>query len=276
MVETKARQRLFHLFADLLEYPQSSLTETARECQALVSTRNPEAAVLLHGFCSFVEDAPLGEVQELYTRTFDLDATYHPYVGHHLFGESYKRSAFMVGLKQRYKDYDFVVEGELPDHLAVMLRYLSLCEDNDQVTEIIRDAMVPALEKMIKKDADSEDAPEEGAPIKGALNVSAPNGGAPCQCGLDEGALDVDAMDVGALDDDAPVQCGLDDGALDVGAMDAGAMDVGAMVGGAPVDDATGRRDLEPGVYPELLHALRLVLQQHPMKNRQPVRNLSP
>ncbi len=227
MIEAKARQRLFHLFADLFEYPQSSLAKSVRECEALLSPGNPEAAVLLHGFRSFVEDAPLGQVQELYTRTFDLDATYHPYVGHHLFGESYKRSAFMVGLKQRYKAYDFVVEGELPDHLAVLLRYLSICEDDGQVTEILRDAIAPALERMVKEDAKS---------------------------------------DGGALDEDAPVQCALDVGALDVSAMD----------GGAPDDDAPERGDIEPGVYPELLRALRLVLQELPLNDRQPVRNPSP
>jgi nitrate reductase delta subunit len=262
MDDAQDKQRLFNLFADLLEYPQSDLTESVRECEALVSPGNPEAAALLKGFRSFEEQASLGQVQELYTRTFDLDATYHPYVGHHLFGESYKRSAFMVGLKERYKAYDFVVEGELPDHLAVMLRYLSLCEDDDQVTEIIRDAMMPALERMVKKKADAE----EDVPGEAALDGCAPNGGAPCQCGLDEGALDLGAMDVGALDVSA----------MDVGGMDVSAMDVGAMDVGAPDEDAIKRGDLEPGVYPELLHALRLVLQELPMNDRQPEMNLSP
>ncbi len=138
----------------------------------------------------------------------------------------------MVGLKERYKAYDFVVEGELPDHLAVMLRYLSLCEDDVQVAEIIRDAMVPALERMVKRPADAaEDAPGEAA--------------------LDGCALDVSATDVGALD---------------VGAMDAG----------VPGDDTPEQSDLEPGVYPQLLHALRLVLEQLPMNDRQPMMNLSP
>lgn len=262
MDEAKARQRLFYLFAELLEYPQSDLTESVRECEALISPGNPEAAALLDPLRSFVASAPLGDIQELYTRTFDLDATYHPYVGHHLFGESYKRSAFMVGLKERYKAYDFVVEGELPDHLAVMLRYLSLCEDDVQVAEIVRDAMVPALERMVKKKADAD----EDAPGETALDGCAPNGGAPCQCGLDEGALDVGAMDVGALDA----------GALDVSAMDVGALEVGAIDVGAMDDDLPEQRDLEPGVYPELLHALRLVLQQLPLNDRQPVMNLSP
>lgn len=162
MEEAKIRRRMFHLFADLLEYPQIELRHSARECEALVSPGNPEAAALLHAFRSFVEDASLGQVQELYTRTFDLDATYHPYVGHHLFGESYKRSAFMVGLKERYQAYDLVIEGELPDHLGVMLRFLSLCDDAGQTAEIVQEAMSPALERMAKKGMeDQEAAPDE-------------------------------------------------------------------------------------------------------------------
>jgi nitrate reductase delta subunit len=265
--EVKTRQRLFRLFADLLEYPQSDLSESVRECEALISPGNPEAAALLDPLRSFVADAPLGDIQELYTRTFDLDATYHPYVGHHLFGESYKRSAFMVGLKERYKAYDFVVEGELPDHLAVMLRYLSLCEDDVQVAEIVRDAMVPALERMVKKPADTaEDAPGEAALDGCALDVGAVGAGT-----LDSGALDVSAMDVGAMDVSAMDGC-----ALDVSATDVGALDVGAMDAGAPGEDTPEQIGLEPGVYPQLLHALRLVLQQLPMNDRQPVMNLSP
>ncbi len=178
----------------------------------------------------------------------------------------------MVGLKERCKAYDFVVEGELPDHLAVMLRYLSLCEDNDQVTEIIRDAMMPALERMVKKKADAE----EDVPGEAALDGCAPNGGAPCQCGLDEGALDVGAMDVGALDVSA-----MDVGGMDVSAMDVSGTDVGAMGAGVLEEGALAERPLENSgpeqkVYPELLHALRLVLQELPVKNRQPVMNLSP
>lgn len=258
MGEGQTRQRLFRLFADLLEYPQSDLSESVRECEALISPGNPEAAALLDPLRSFVADAPLGDIQELYTRTFDLDATYHPYVGHHLFGESYKRSAFMVGLKERYKAYDFVVEGELPDHLAVMLRYLSLCEDDVQVAEIIRDAMVPALERMVKKPADAaEDAPGEAALDGCALDVGVLNGGALVR------AQDVSAMDVGAMDVSAMDGC-----ALDVSATDVGALDVDAMDAGVPGDDTPEQSDLEPGVYPQLLHALRLVLQQLPMNDR--------
>jgi nitrate reductase delta subunit len=162
MVEAKARRRIFHLFAELLEYPQIGLSQSVRECEALISPRNPEAAALVHAFRSFVEEASLGQVQELYTRTFDLDATYHPYVGHHLFGESYKRSAFMVGLKERYQAYDLVVEGELPDHLGVMLRFLSLCDDAGQTADIVQEAISPALERMVKKGTEDEEAaPDE-------------------------------------------------------------------------------------------------------------------
>lgn len=106
--------------------------------------------MLLHGFRAFVEETPPGRLEEIYTGTFDLDAACYPYVGYHLFGESYKRSLFMQQLKERYQAQGFMVEHELPDHLAVLLRFLATGDDPDLVHIIIQEALLPALEQMIK------------------------------------------------------------------------------------------------------------------------------
>ncbi len=153
-------RHLFHLYALILEYPRSDLSETVRECQALVPLENPEAAALLGGFCTYLDSTPLERLQEVYTVTFDLDATYHPYVGHHLFGESYKRSAFLVGLKERYQTFGYTFsESELADHLAVMVGFLAVCEDAVLTKELIQDALLPGLERMVKEDQDGARSP---------------------------------------------------------------------------------------------------------------------
>ena len=153
-------RRLFQLYALILEYPRSDLSETVRECQALVALGNPEAAALIGGFCTFLESTPLERQQEVYTVTFDLDATYHPYVGHHLFGESYKRSAFLVGLKERYQTFGYTFsESELADHLAVMVGFLAVCEDVVLSKELIQDALLPGLGRMVKEDQGGAKSP---------------------------------------------------------------------------------------------------------------------
>jgi nitrate reductase delta subunit len=145
------RQRTFQLMAEALEYPQPGLADAVRECTALLAAVNPAAAACLREFCTFVEETPPGRLEELYTGAFDLNAAWYPYVGYHLFGESYKRSVFMLELNDRYRAHGFPEEGlagELPDHLAVLLRFLAACDDDALSEEIVQEALLPALDHM--------------------------------------------------------------------------------------------------------------------------------
>jgi nitrate reductase molybdenum cofactor assembly chaperone len=144
------RQRTFRLLADTLEYPQPGLVEAVRECVALLAADNRAAAAFLHEFGTFVEETPRGQLEEIYTATFDLNATCYPYVGYHLFGESYQRSVFMRELNKRYRAHGFAAgaAGELPDYLAVLLRFLAVCDDATLSEEIVHEALLPALERM--------------------------------------------------------------------------------------------------------------------------------
>jgi len=153
--------RVLELFADLLEYPRPDLdvAATARECRELLAQESPEGAALLGEFVAFAERTPRDTVEEIFSATFDLNASCHPYVGYHMFGESYPRSLFLVELKERFRNKDFDQGVELPDHVAVMLRFLSMCGDAELRDEIARDAILPTLGPMTL-------APESAPPIE--------------------------------------------------------------------------------------------------------------
>lgn len=140
------------LFADMLEYPQSDLLKVVQECESEVATINPEAVAMLVEFREFVERTPLNRLQEIYSSTFDLNATSCLYAGYHLFGESYERSVFLLGLKERYNSYGFALKNELPDHLSVLLRFIAMCDKTDVRDEIINEALLPVLSLMIGKE----------------------------------------------------------------------------------------------------------------------------
>ena len=156
------RRRTFQLLADALEYPRPGLADVVRECAALLTADSLAAAACMHEFGAFVEETPQGRLEEVYTGTFDLNAACYPYVGYHLFGESYQRSVFMLGLNERYRAHGFpegglrspegrlrpIIAGELPDHLAVLLRFLAACDDAALSEEIVQEAMLPALDHM--------------------------------------------------------------------------------------------------------------------------------
>jgi len=146
MITTDERSA-FRYFADILDYPQAGLPETLRACEALVP---PEARLLLAEFRGFTLTMPLGRLQELYAETFDWDTTFPLHLGYYLLGENYKRSVFLTELKARYRAQGFDMTGvtELPDHLPLILRFLSVCHDEDLSAELITEAISPALDKM--------------------------------------------------------------------------------------------------------------------------------
>lgn len=149
------RARTTSLLADVVDYPHPGLADEAEAVRTLVAGTSPPAAALLERFVQDVEEAGPGRIEELYSSAFDLDtlstfeATCYPYVGHHLLGETYRRSRFMVELLDRYREHGFAVDGrELPDHLLVMLRFVAHCRDEELAEELLGDAILPALRRM--------------------------------------------------------------------------------------------------------------------------------
>ncbi len=145
---TASSSRVLELFAELLEYPRPGLAERARECRALIALESAEAATLLGQFGAFAERTPHSTLEEIFTATFDLNATCHPYVGYHMFGEAYKRSALLLELQNRYRERGFDPGVELPDHISVLLRFMALDPDSDATREIAQEALIQTLEPM--------------------------------------------------------------------------------------------------------------------------------
>lgn len=143
----------YDLFAELLEYPTSLMTRQTEQLLGHLQTVNAEAAERLQKFSRASESLPLERMKELFTTTFDMQPVCYPYVGFHLFGESYKRGAFMAQLNEAYHARGYSAELELPDHLSVILRFIGLDVENLQsefCQTLISNGVMPALEKMLK------------------------------------------------------------------------------------------------------------------------------
>ena len=136
----------YALFAQMLEYPTSHLFEQVAVSLHLFD--RVEMKDLLTSFCNWVDKTPLEEMEETYTSTFDLKPVCYPYLGYQFFGESYKRGAFMAKLKEEYQREGFSEGNELPDHMAVVLRFLSVLQDEERCNVLIKDGLIPVLNKM--------------------------------------------------------------------------------------------------------------------------------
>lgn len=145
--------RLYASFADLLSYPASSIFDQADDCLAQLQDLCPEAVSAFEHFLRGLRQCELEKLMELYTTTFDMQPVCYPYIGYQLFGESYKRGALMAQLNETYRAFGFSAERELPDHIAVTLRFLGLDAANREgefCQSLLRSGLIPALEKMIQ------------------------------------------------------------------------------------------------------------------------------
>ena len=153
---------LFDLFAALLEYPSAETMEQAQGCLEQLKPIHLESAEALEKFVRRLDQLSLEKIRELYTITFDMQPVCYPYVGYQLFGESYKRGAFMAQLNEAYHAIDYSAGQELPDHLAVILRFLGLDSTNragEFSQALLTSGLMPALEKMLNVFSENSENP---------------------------------------------------------------------------------------------------------------------
>ena len=101
----------------------------------------------LSPFTAFVEAHTSTELEEAYTRTFDINPVCTLEVGWHLYGEDYGRGAFLVQMRERMRDLRLPEKTELPDHITCVLEVLGRIN----AAEIFaRSQVVPAVNKMIE------------------------------------------------------------------------------------------------------------------------------
>ena len=96
-------------------------------------------------FVSQVGKLSLSEWEELFTRTLDLSPAVAPYVGFQVWGEGYQRGSFLAQMNRAIHEAGIDPEGELPDHLQPVLRYMDVA---DQPLPALIDALVPAVRRM--------------------------------------------------------------------------------------------------------------------------------
>ena len=144
----KDSQQSCRLFAEILDYPGSSLLESATECVNQLELSFPGGVKSLQSFVTFAKSQSPEMLEEIYVQTFDTTPATTLYFGYHLFGETPKRSAFMAKLQEAYQAHHFDGGTELADHLCVMLRFISVTQDREFVIPLLRECILPVIEKM--------------------------------------------------------------------------------------------------------------------------------
>ena len=158
------KSRLYDLLAQLLSYPSAGYPLAVRAAQRLLAQEFPGHAGQLDHFAAYVQDASLEELEEAFTRTFDLNPVCCLEVGWHLYGEDYNRGSFMVQMRQQIRAHGLSESIELPDHLANLLPMLGRMQP-EEAGPLCAASILPALVKM------QEGLESKSSPFKEVLDV---------------------------------------------------------------------------------------------------------
>lgn len=139
----------YQLFADVLDYPRQSVGEATKKCVAMIAAECPEAGEKLKDFEMASAASELTHLQELYTKSFDLQPDCTLNASYHLFGDDWRRSMFLAELKGIYESNSFQTGNELPDHLCLILRFIALNGPGEQTDELEQECVVPAIRRML-------------------------------------------------------------------------------------------------------------------------------
>lgn len=158
-------QELYTLFGGLVSYPDQNYRELLKQCiaqldQARLSLLTPENE-MQHENRALIQAAPqmlaavvtlelstLEELEELYTRTFDINPVASLEIGWHLYGETYERGSFLVTMRALMRRFGIQESTELPDHLSNVLQVMGAMEPAE-ANPFYSQYLLPALTKIV-------------------------------------------------------------------------------------------------------------------------------
>ena len=143
---------MYDAFARVLSYPDDRFGDALSELQALTADESllllPSISGHIHKFIDAVGSLPLEEMEDLYTRTFDITPLANLEIGWHLYGEQYERGAFLVKMRESLRASQIEESVELPDHLTHVLLAFGRMEKPEADVFAVN-YVLPALEKIL-------------------------------------------------------------------------------------------------------------------------------
>lgn len=149
--------KILSAISRLLSYPNSETVQNAELLYVILHSELPAAAQSIARFGAYAEQHELGELEEMYTSTFDINPACALEVGWHLFGEEYSRGMFLVRMREELRKFGLPESTELTDHLSHVLAVAASMPDAE-AHRFVKACVQPAVEKM-KSALSGKDSP---------------------------------------------------------------------------------------------------------------------
>ncbi|MBT3783659.1 hypothetical protein HOF92_01710 [bacterium] len=149
----------YNLLASLFDYPREDYTQMIAKTRDYMLKNYPEAGDELSAFYDELPTHALRQMQELFTKSFDVQSITALDVGYVMFGEDYKRGELLSHMNKEQVECGNDCHSELADHLPNVLRLMALLGENPEkqetLDELVQIILAPVVNKMI-----AEFAPE--------------------------------------------------------------------------------------------------------------------
>ncbi len=133
----------------MFEYPDADFPDNVKEIFDHLNGRYSDAATELDRFIELLPCDDLQAMQELFTRSFDVQAATTLDIGYVLFGDDYKRGILLANLNREHRKASIDTGTELADYIPNLLRLMAVIEDEEVLRDLAYAILGPALLEMI-------------------------------------------------------------------------------------------------------------------------------
>jgi nitrate reductase assembly molybdenum cofactor insertion protein NarJ len=140
----------YQLISPLFDYPHEGYRETMQKVANELKLDYPSASVELEELLKLLP-TDVYEIQELYTKSFEVQAITSLEIGYVLYGDDYTRGEVLSNLNAEHKAVGNECGGELADHLANVLRLIPRIKEQELLNDLVTLLVAPAVENMMKE-----------------------------------------------------------------------------------------------------------------------------
>jgi nitrate reductase assembly molybdenum cofactor insertion protein NarJ len=140
---------IYNSFSAVFNYPDAQYASEMIALQTALDADYPAAAKAFKPFSNWAATTDFWQIEEVYTKTFHIQAICYLDLGYVIFGEDYKRGEFLVNMKKEQFQAGNECGDELADNLANVLTLIPKLQDDGFRNELVALILMPAFEKML-------------------------------------------------------------------------------------------------------------------------------
>ncbi|MGB3342276.1 MAG: hypothetical protein WBA61_00055 [Aequorivita sp.] len=139
----------YSLLANLFRYPEEDFMLHLKESQDFLDEFYPVAGNELQLFSEYMNNSQSDEKKELFTKTFDVQPICYLDLGYVMFGEDYKRGAFLLNMKMEQQKINNDCGTDLPDNICNVMDLMTISKDDIFLEDLVQNIFIPCLKMMI-------------------------------------------------------------------------------------------------------------------------------